>query len=160
MCGTLKKWSKFWGWLVWWLKEALSFWISRLQTICSSCPHIRKPLQGALDFPSPFSQTWTKFFINYSCEHINLFYNVRILLTLDGGQFSLSQLLQCQAAMVLISTNKATQYSVTLLYATMIYILLHKTTIASLTQILTICGYIKMTKWKENLRWPETAVIC
>jgi hypothetical protein len=62
--------------------------------------------------------------------------------------------------MVLISTNKATQYSVTLLYATMIYILLHKTTIASLTQILTICGYIKMTKWKGNLRWPETAVIC
>lgn len=103
-------------------------------------------------FSTAFFSNLKKIFINHPCEHINLFYNVRIVLTLDGGQFSLSQLLQCQTAIMLISTNKVIQYSVTLLDAIMTYILLHKTTIASLTQILTICGCIKMTKWKENSR--------
>lgn len=161
MRGTRKKWSKLWGWLVWWLKEALSFWSCYLQVICFPCPHIWKLLQGELDFPSPFSRTWIKPFINHSCEHISLFYHVRILLTLDGAQFSLSQLLQCPAAIMLISTNNEIQYPITLFCAFMTYLLPHNKTIPSLTQMLTISGYVNMPEqWKGNSRSPATAVIC
>jgi hypothetical protein len=113
--------------------------------ICSACPHIWKLLQGASDFPLPSSRTWTKLFINHSSEHINLIYNIWMLLTLEGAQFSLSQFFQCQAAIMLISNSNETHYSSTLFYDVITDLLLHTKTIASLTRMLTICGYTKMS---------------